>query len=199
MRTTVILCHPVKGSFNHAISDEVVRSLKQQKHIVHYHDLYDEGFQPVLSADELQRRFSFDEQVQLYTSRVIESDGLVFIHPDWWGGPPALLKGWIDRVFRPGVAYDFELGLLTGRAFFWRFGTFMYPPAVVAFPFYGSIFFKYLAAFNIPDKLVVSYFMPHFYFRYSPECLCSNCKSLLVCKSGIEGGVLKLFSGCTCL
>ncbi|HEB33196.1 MAG TPA: hypothetical protein ENI15_20335 [Spirochaetes bacterium] len=68
MRTTVILCHPVKGSFNHAISDEVVRSLKQQKHIVHYHDLYDEGFQPVLSADELQRRFSFDEQVQLYTS-----------------------------------------------------------------------------------------------------------------------------------
>ena len=108
MRTTVILCHPVRDSFNHAIADEVVRLLKQQKHIVHYHDLYEEKFQPVLSADELQRRFSFDEQVQLYTSRVIESDGLVFIHPDWWGGPPALLKGWIDRVFRPGVAYDFE-------------------------------------------------------------------------------------------
>jgi putative NADPH-quinone reductase len=108
MRTTVILCHPVKGSFNHTIADEVVRSLKQQKNIVYYHDFYDEGFQPVLYADELQRRFSFEDQVQLYTSRVIESDGLVFIHPDWWGGPPALLKGWIERVFRPGIAYDFE-------------------------------------------------------------------------------------------
>jgi NAD(P)H dehydrogenase (quinone) len=108
MKVTVILCHPVRGSFNHAIADEVVRILEQQKHTVHYHDLYDEGFQPVLTADELQRRFSFDEKVQMYTSSVLDSEGLVFVHPDWWGGPPALLKGWLDRVFRPGVAYDFE-------------------------------------------------------------------------------------------
>jgi putative NADPH-quinone reductase len=72
------------------------------------HDLYAEGFDPVLSGAELARRYSLESDVQRYTTEVRESKHFIFVHPDWWSGPPALLKGWIERVFRPGVAYDWE-------------------------------------------------------------------------------------------
>jgi putative NADPH-quinone reductase len=49
-----------------------------------------------------------DPAVQAHIARLVAADALVVVHPNWWGGPPALLKGWIDRVFAPGAAYDFE-------------------------------------------------------------------------------------------
>jgi len=73
-----------------------------------YHDLYRESFDPVLVEEEIRRRFSFDVNVQAYSREVTEAEGYLFVHPDWWGMPPALLKGWLDRVFRPGIAYDYE-------------------------------------------------------------------------------------------
>ena len=72
------------------------------------HDLYAERPDPVLSGAEIARRMSIDPQIQLYARELRQSDLLVVVHPDWWGGPPALLKGWVDRVFRPGVGYDWE-------------------------------------------------------------------------------------------
>jgi len=102
-----MLCHPQERSFNHAICEAVVRTLKARGHTVLFHDLYHEHFDPLLTAVELKRRFSFDEQVQRYSRELAEAGALIFIHPEWWSGPPALLKGWIDRVFRPGVAYDY--------------------------------------------------------------------------------------------
>lgn len=104
----VLLCHPEEGSFNHAIADEVARTLRRLGHGVDLHDLYREGFDPVLTGPEVKRRFSFDESVQGFTEALTAADGLIVIHPDWWGQPPALLKGWLDRVLRPGVAYEFE-------------------------------------------------------------------------------------------
>ncbi len=62
----------------------------------------------LLSVEEIRPGFSFDEQVQKYTAELESAEGLILIHPDWWGQPPGLLKGWVDRVFRPGVAYTFE-------------------------------------------------------------------------------------------
>jgi NAD(P)H dehydrogenase (quinone) len=70
--------------------------------------LYAEGFDPVLTAAELARHYSFDEEIQRHSSDLVESTGLIVFHPDWWGQPPALLKGWVDRVLRPGVAYEYE-------------------------------------------------------------------------------------------
>ncbi len=89
-----------------------------------FHDLYAELPDPVLTGAEIARRFSLDDQIQRYSAEVADADWLWFVHPDWWSGPPALLKGWIERVFRPGIAYDWQgeeftekhhVGLLAGK------------------------------------------------------------------------------------
>ena len=70
-------------------------------------DLYREDFNPVLSWEELRRKWSFDRKVQRYGRQLRKADRLCVVHPDWWGAPPALLKGWIERVLRPEVAYRY--------------------------------------------------------------------------------------------
>jgi putative NADPH-quinone reductase len=79
-------------------------------HEVLFHDLCEEGFDPVLTPAELARGFSLDLLVQEHCGQLAAADGLLIFHPDWWGQPPAVLKGWLDRVFRQGVAYDLEGG-----------------------------------------------------------------------------------------
>jgi NAD(P)H dehydrogenase (quinone) len=108
MNITVILAHPAPGSFNHAIADTVAVTLRQTGHMVVVHDLYAERFDPLLPADEIPRDACLPPAVASYCKEIAEADGIVFIHPDWWGMPPAILKGWIDRILRPGVAYRFE-------------------------------------------------------------------------------------------
>ena len=103
----VILCHPLKESFNHAIADAMCSTIAAAGHIVVFHDLYDEDFPPVLTPEEILRHYSFNEQVRLHAGQLASADVLIIIHPDWWGQPPALLKGWIDRIFEPGTAYEF--------------------------------------------------------------------------------------------
>jgi putative NADPH-quinone reductase len=106
-RALVVLCHPNRSGFNQAVA-EAARQALNATHAVDFLDLYKEDFNPVLPADELPRKFSFDVTTQKYNDLVKNASVYVFAHPDWWGGPPALLKGFIDRVFRPGVAYEFE-------------------------------------------------------------------------------------------
>lgn len=102
-----MLCHPLESSFNAKIAKTVCGAVRATGNTVVFRDLYRDSFDPVLSEDELKRKYSFDEGVQSYMDEVKDADVLVFIHPDWWGQVPALLKGWLDRVFRPGVAYDY--------------------------------------------------------------------------------------------
>lgn len=104
----IILCHPSSDSLNASIAQQVQASLTDSGLKVHYLDLYREDFDPIISNDELSRRFSFDDTVQHYVHLVTDSHFLIFIHPDWWGNLPALLKGWIERVMRPGIAYDYD-------------------------------------------------------------------------------------------
>jgi NAD(P)H dehydrogenase (quinone) len=106
VRILLILCHPQLGSFNHAVAERARDTLIRAGHRVIFHDLYQEGFDPVLTAAEYRRGVSFDEQVVRHTKELEACGGLVFVHPEWWGQPPALLKGWVDRVLRPGVAYE---------------------------------------------------------------------------------------------
>lgn len=93
MRATVILAHPYSQSFNHAIFNTIVRKLSSKNVITFSHDLYTENFNPVLSVEELGKKKSEDELVGRYSQELIESDLLFFIHPNWWGQPPAILKG----------------------------------------------------------------------------------------------------------
>lgn len=74
------------------------------------HDLYEENFNPTLTVEELGSDISTDKLVNRYALELLESDYLFFIHPNWWGQPPAILKGYIDRVIRPPHAYDFPPG-----------------------------------------------------------------------------------------
>lgn len=104
----IVLCHPNPRSFNHAVASAVRDRLEKLGSELAFHDLYEEGFDPVLSRIELSRRFSFDELVQRHYRDLEHADGIVVVHPEWWGQPPALLKGWVDRVFRPGIGYEFE-------------------------------------------------------------------------------------------
>jgi len=106
-RALVVLCHPNRSGFNQAVAQAAVKAL-EAKHTVDFVDLYQEEFDPVLPGPELPRKFTFDETTQRFSKLVTEASLYVFVHPDWWGGPPALLKGFIDRVFRPGVAYEFD-------------------------------------------------------------------------------------------
>lgn len=75
---------------------------------IEFADLYLDSFDPVMSNAELKRRTSFDGLVQKYSRKLEECTMLVIVHPNWWNAPPAILKGFIDRVFRTGVAYDFK-------------------------------------------------------------------------------------------
>ena len=110
MKILVILGHPQPGSFNHAIADTAVVALENNGHEVIYHDLQAEGFDPVLRGPEIARDGLMDRVVMEHCHQLAAADGVVIVHPNWWGQPPAVLKGWIDRVFRPGVAYAFEEG-----------------------------------------------------------------------------------------
>jgi putative NADPH-quinone reductase len=110
MRISVILGHPEPESFNHAIAEAAVEALEMNGHLVSYHDLYGEGFDPILPGPEIPRGGALDPSVQIHCDEIAGADGIVIVHPNWWGQPPAILKGWVDRVIRPGVAYEFAEG-----------------------------------------------------------------------------------------
>lgn len=125
MKVSVILGHPYEESFNHAIANTVVSTLDSNGHDVWFHDLHKEGFNPLLQGKELATDQSDDPLVQSYCSEIREADGIVIIHPNWWGQPPAMLKGWVDRVLREKIAYTFAedddgsglpIGLLKAKA-----------------------------------------------------------------------------------
>ncbi|MCK9591058.1 MAG: NAD(P)H-dependent oxidoreductase [Methanoregula sp.] len=107
IKISVILAHPHPGSFNHAIADTVVKVLEANGHAVIFHDLYEERFDPVLPYAEISRNASLSQVIAQHCTEIAAADGIIFVHPDWWGMPPAILKGWIDRVLRPGITYRF--------------------------------------------------------------------------------------------
>jgi len=110
MNLSIILGHPNPGSFNHAIATTAADTLRRNDHQVIFHDLCQEQFPPLLSAAELQKNAKLDPVVARHCKEIANADGIIIVHPNWWGMPPAILKGWIDRVLRPEVAYRFVAG-----------------------------------------------------------------------------------------
>lgn len=110
MEISVILAHPYPESFNHAIYQTVLDCLKENGHQVHAHNLNEEGFNPLLEGSELANGKTSDPMVLKHRQEITKANGIIIIHPNWWGQPPAILKGWTDRVLRSGVAYQFEEG-----------------------------------------------------------------------------------------
>lgn len=107
MKILIILAHPDKDSFNQAIAKTACEELRERGHEIVFHDLYKEAFDPILTAGEVPEKGLIPPEIERHCRELAMADGVIIIHPNWWGQPPAILKGWIDRVLRPGVAYEF--------------------------------------------------------------------------------------------
>ncbi|QIE40545.1 NAD(P)H-dependent oxidoreductase [Meridianimarinicoccus aquatilis] len=108
MRALLIYCHPNPESFTAAVRNTVVENLENAGAEVRIIDLYAEPFDPCLSAQELA---AYEDEavnctpVQSHVDALKWCDTLVFVYPTWWYGLPARLKGWLDRVMVPGIAF----------------------------------------------------------------------------------------------
>jgi putative NADPH-quinone reductase len=108
MRALVVYCHPQEGSFTAAVRDRVLARLAAAGAEVRLIDLYAEGFQPVLTAAEWQGYLEAPANRAGHEPAIGAlqwCDTLIFVYPTWWYGLPAILKGWLDRVFLPEVAF----------------------------------------------------------------------------------------------
>lgn len=108
MRALVVYCHPRRGSFTAAVRDVVMARLAEAGAETRLRDLYAEGFDPVLSPTEHECYEAEPENrvpVESHVADLAWCDTLIFIYPTWWYGLPAMIKGWLDRVMLPGVAF----------------------------------------------------------------------------------------------
>jgi NAD(P)H dehydrogenase (quinone) len=122
MRHAVILAHPRRASFCGAVARTSARTLKSLGHGVVTRDLYGAGFDPCLRAGELPttRGHAPGEDVVAERARLARCDSFIFVYPFWFNAPPAILKGYVDRVFSLGFGYRPAVGgtagLLQGRS-----------------------------------------------------------------------------------
>jgi NAD(P)H dehydrogenase (quinone) len=114
MRVMVLHAHPVAESFNHALYNAVLETLKANGHTVEPVDLYAEGFEPVMNREGRLQYHQIPENItpelRPYVDRLMAAEALVIVHPVWNYGFPAILKGYFDRVFLPGVSFVLEGG-----------------------------------------------------------------------------------------
>jgi putative NADPH-quinone reductase len=99
----------VPESFHAAVLDGALQGLKKAKHSIDLLDLYAEGFDPVLTAEARRRYHDTNRNrqgLEVYVNRLLSADALVLQFPTWSFGPPAMLKGFLDRILMPGVAFD---------------------------------------------------------------------------------------------
>lgn len=107
MNILIVLAHPNKDSLNAALAYHLAANLRSN-HKVTFQDLYRDGFDPLLKGNELLDINYFSDDIKPYCEALIAADCLIIIHPNWWGAPPAMMKGWIDRVIRLNVGYGFN-------------------------------------------------------------------------------------------
>jgi len=110
MRLLLVYCHPDPESFGSAIRDAVVETLTAAGHELRQIDLYAEGFNPVMSLAE-RRSYLADTQANIagvapHVAALQWAEGWVVVYPTWYYSMPALLKGWLDRVWLPGITFD---------------------------------------------------------------------------------------------
>jgi NAD(P)H dehydrogenase (quinone) len=109
MRALVVYCHPQAESFTAAVRRRVLAGLDAAGHEVRVLDLYAMGFEPVLSA---QGRADYhtpglnETEVADHLAALRWCEALIFVYPTWWYGPPAMLKGWLDRVWVPYATFE---------------------------------------------------------------------------------------------
>lgn len=114
MRILVVFAHPVPESFGHAVYRRLVETLQEMGHEVRGLDLYAQGFDPVMSAEDRRDYHTAglnEVRVAEQIAHIRWAEGLIFVYPTWWYSLPAMLKGWIDRVWVPFATFDLPQGL----------------------------------------------------------------------------------------
>lgn len=109
MRVLVVHAHPDPESYSAALRRLVVETLEAAGRDVRVIDLYEEGFDPVLRREDwraYERPGRDDTALADHIAALQEAEAIVFVYPTWWYGLPAMLKGWLDRVWLPGVAFS---------------------------------------------------------------------------------------------
>ncbi len=112
MRVLAVYCHPHPGSLVAAARERAVAGLEAGGHQVRLTDLYADGFDPTMSATERRthKEPGVAPELVRYADDLAWAEALVLIYPTWWSGQPAMLKGWIDRVWVAGVAWEMRDG-----------------------------------------------------------------------------------------
>ena len=157
MRVHYLYCHPLAESFHATIRGEALAGLKEAGHTIDLCDLYAEKFDPVMSGEERRDYHDLSKnqaRVADYVRRLRAADALILQFPVWSFGPPALLKGWMDRLLMPGVACDLSnpnmaIPLLTNLK------------RIAAITTYGRPWWNALFVGDPPKKIITRY-MPRF-------------------------------------
>jgi len=113
MRFLIVYCHPVPESFCAAVRDTAIEAIKARGDEVRLVDLYAEGFNPVMPAEE-RRSYNdhapVDPSLAAHIEHLKWAEGILFVYPTWWYGLPAMLKGWFDRVWATDVVFTLGKG-----------------------------------------------------------------------------------------
>jgi NAD(P)H dehydrogenase (quinone) len=115
MKVLLVYCHPRPDSYCASLRDAALAALRGRGHEVTLRDLYAEDFRPALSAEERGRYEDAEpclEGLEAEVAALRDAEALVLVHPTWWYGMPAMLKGWFDRVWAPGVAFSLGGGAI---------------------------------------------------------------------------------------
>lgn len=120
-RLVVVVAHPSPDSFSHALAAAVTSAAAASGAAVTLQDLYGDGFDPRMAASEVGTTTFADPLAARYAREVLGADALAIVHPVWFFHVPAILKGWVERILREGVAYELgsggeAVGLLRARA-----------------------------------------------------------------------------------
>ncbi|EJZ22471.1 NAD(P)H-dependent oxidoreductase [Rhizobium sp. Pop5] len=149
MRVLVLHSHPVEESYGKALYRQTLESLQRAGHEVDACDLYAEDFDPILSRRDRLAYHDYPGNTELVTSyveRLKRAEGLVLVTPIWNFGFPAILKGYFDRVWLPGVSFELVDGKVESRLRHIR--------KLAAVLTYGATPFRAFAAGNPPKKIV---------------------------------------------
>jgi len=109
MKCLVVIAHPLTNSLCKKLTQEVVLNLQHAGHEVIVEDLYQKRFESALSETERESYYAAEynaSALQYEVNNLVSADAIVLLFPTWWFAFPAILKGWFDRVWAPGIAYD---------------------------------------------------------------------------------------------
>lgn len=116
MKALIVFAHPRRGSFTHALVERLEKALDKKGYEVNTRDLYAMNFDPILKGEDaihvedekfVRDNNTYPADVQVEMDLIEASDLLIYVFPIWWNGMPAIMKGYVDRVFQHGFAYSF--------------------------------------------------------------------------------------------